>query len=75
MRDSADCLWLDVKVPRHLRSYDRRYDCGYQQCQEIQMQQSYEQVVTTAFSFNSVLHLRELHLSAKSMPPIQSAEC
>jgi hypothetical protein len=27
----------------------------------------YEQVVTTAFSFNSARHLRELHLNAKSM--------
>lgn len=28
---------------------------------------TYEQVVTTALSFNSVLHLRELHLREKSM--------
>lgn len=28
---------------------------------------TYEQVVTTAFSFNSARHLRELHLSEKSM--------
>lgn len=28
---------------------------------------TYEQVVTTAFSFNSVRHLRELHLKEKSM--------
>lgn len=33
----------------------------------IQEETTYEQVVTTAFSFNSARHLRELHLKEKSM--------
>jgi hypothetical protein len=33
----------------------------------IKEEDTYEQVVTTAFSFNSARHLRELHLKEKSM--------
>lgn len=69
MQDKVDCWWLDERARGSLRIHDRRCAWNHQSLGLSWSRQgaTYEQVVTTAFSFNSARHLRELHLKEKSM--------